>query len=158
MHDGGYIGSQNRKREWGQYWPGVTVNELGHGGSRDRLRSPLLNSSLAESWLTTSFFSVQQRISVKEYFVATLGIQNMKRYACDSRLFTGHRDCCEPFAYIDLQSNIAFDLVTRPAIVHEESTRVSTAPNLLVHFLACHDLSRSQWSSDTPLGQICFYV
>ena len=38
IHEGGHVGSRSGKQDWAQYWPGVILNELRIGGSRDRKR------------------------------------------------------------------------------------------------------------------------
>ena len=41
IHEGGHVGSRNQKRRWVLHWRGVILTDLGHGRSRDRLRSIL---------------------------------------------------------------------------------------------------------------------
>ena len=113
------LGSRNRKRDW----PGVILNERGHGGSRDRLRTLCSlwtaiqrTLSLVESWLKPFLFPLQRQISVRQsILLLSLGFEKRSGtqqywYACDLRRhswLSGH------FGHADLQSNLAFDLVTR---------------------------------------------
>lgn len=45
IHKRGDMGSGGLKQDWAQYWPGIILNVLGHGGSQDRLFSLLTSSS-----------------------------------------------------------------------------------------------------------------
>ena len=55
IHDGGHVRSRNLKWGWVLYWHEIILNELGQGGSRDRLRSLCVPSS-RQILIKPSFF------------------------------------------------------------------------------------------------------
>ena len=52
IHEGGDVGSQNRKRGWAQCWSGFILIEPGHGEPRDRKRGGDVQIWLATEHLT----------------------------------------------------------------------------------------------------------
>ena len=80
IHKRGDMGSGGLKQDWAQYWPGIILNVLGHGGSQDRLFSLLTSSSGPPShriFLNHLFFLSPNRGYLKNYCFV-LGIWKTK--------------------------------------------------------------------------------
>ena len=143
IHEGGHVGSRNQKRRWVLHWRGVILTDLGHGRSRDRLRSILsLNCGttfhrfLINHCFLLLFFcflcfllllSPEETMYGKAInFVAVmLQNQNRKRYQYwyTVRFTCFCRRCSWMFHHCvvcneDIQSNLTFDFVPRRHLAH----------------------------------------
>ena len=124
IHEGNCIGSRNQKRDYWLHWPGVIVTELGHGRSRNRFRSLfILNCGPSSRWIFINHSSLCPLAGIlwKGNFVIIPGIGKTKWYTAVLVRLWYYVISPAPFwlilshfvdCNVDLQSSLAFDLVT----------------------------------------------